>query len=56
MQVFSRLQKLGMSMNRKSTNTKIKEAAKHFQKKVKSWKASMETVSISPQNEQQVHF
>ena len=56
MQVFSRLQKLGMCMNTKSTKRKVKEAAQHFQKKVKSWKATLETVSISPQNEQQVQF
>ena len=42
MQGFTRLQKLGICMSRKSTNRKIKEAAQHFQKKVKSWKAVLE--------------
>lgn len=64
MQGFSRLQKLGMCMSRKSTDRKMKETAQHYQKKVKSWKASIEMSrntptsesSISPQNQQQVQF
>lgn len=47
MQVFSGLQKLGMCMNKKSTNRKIKEAAQHFQKKVKSWKQSQYHLKIN---------
>lgn len=62
MQGFTRLQKLGMCMSRKSTNRKIKEAAQHFQKKVKSWKAVIESAKNTPtlqvptstQNQQQV--
>lgn len=64
MQGFSRLQKLGMCMSRKSTDRKMKETAQHYQKKFKSWKASIEMSrntptsesSISPQNQQQVQF
>lgn len=51
-------------MSRKSTNRKITEAAQHFQKKVKSWKAVIEMakntqsaeVPALTQNQQQVHY
>ncbi|XP_068684644.1 uncharacterized protein [Montipora foliosa] len=48
---FTRLQKLGMCMSRKSTSRKIKEAAQHFQKKIKSWKAVLERVKNTPTSE-----
>ena len=48
MQGFTRLQKLGMCMSKKSTNRKIKEAAQHFQKKIKSWKAVLERWKNTP--------
>ena len=51
MQGFTRLQKLGMCMSRKSTNRKIKEAAQHFQKKIKSWKAVVERRKNTPTSE-----
>jgi len=40
-----------MSMSRKSTNRKIKEAAQHFQKKIKSWKAVLERENNTPTSE-----
>ena len=51
-------------MSRKSTNRKIKEAAQHFQKKIKSWKAVVERrkntlaaeVLMSTQRELQVSY
>lgn len=65
MQGFTRLQKLGMSVSRKSTNQKITEVSQGFQEKVKTWKTAIERgkvtstsqpASDTPQSPQQVGY
>lgn len=43
---FSRLQKLGMSVNKITVNRKICEASHDYNEKLKSWKSAIEKKKV----------